>query len=132
MLRDPRIGPAVDALGRTLVKTHVRAVQQAARDGAVRPDDVVAAVLAELPPAPVDCVRVINATGVLLHTNLGRAPLSPAAVRAVEMVAGATDVELDLATGRRGKRGRGALAALRAAVPEAEDVHLVNNGAAAL
>jgi L-seryl-tRNA(Ser) seleniumtransferase len=76
--------------------------------------------------------RVLNATGVLVHTNLGRAPLSPAAVDAVRTAAGATDVELDLATGRRGRRGRGALAALAARVPEAGGVHVVNNGAAAL
>lgn len=75
---------------------------------------------------------VINATGVVLHTNLGRAALSPAAVNAVVAAAGPTDVELDLATGRRARRGRGALAALTAAVPDAEAVHVVNNGAAAL
>ena len=76
--------------------------------------------------------RVLNASGVLLHTNLGRAPLSEAAVRALAEAAGTNDVELDLATGRRGRRGRGALDALRAAVPTAGDVHVVNNGAAAL
>src|SRR5690606_1064401 len=45
---------------------------------------------------------------------------------------GYTDVELDLATGRRGRRGRTVLKALAAAVPAAEAVHVVNNGAAAL
>src|SRR5690606_21989419 len=70
--------------------------------------------------------------GVILHTNLGRAVLSPAAVAAVVAASGHTDVELDLATGRRGRRGRTALAALAAAVPAAEAVHVVNNGAAAL
>jgi L-seryl-tRNA(Ser) seleniumtransferase len=75
---------------------------------------------------------VINATGVVLHTNLGRAPLSAAAVAAVQAAAGYTDVELDLATGRRARRGRGALAALAAATPDAQAVHVVNNGAAAL
>jgi len=76
--------------------------------------------------------RVVNATGVVVHTNLGRAPLSPAAVEAVTVAAGATDVELDLATGRRGRRGAAALAALAARVPDAGGVHIVNNGAAAL
>ena len=75
---------------------------------------------------------MLNATGVVLHTNLGRAPLSAAAVEALVAAAGTTDVELDLATGRRARRGRGALAALAAAVPAAEAVHVVNNGAAAL
>jgi L-seryl-tRNA(Ser) seleniumtransferase len=75
---------------------------------------------------------VINATGVVVHTNLGRAALSTAAVDAVAVAAGATDLELDLASGRRTTRGRGALSALAAAVPDAGMVHVVNNGAAAL
>ena len=68
----------------------------------------------------------------MVHTNLGRAPLSAAAVDAVVTAAGATDVELDLATGRRGAARPAALAALAAAVPDAGAVHVVNNGAAAL
>src|SRR6185312_15959101 len=68
----------------------------------------------------------------LVHTNLGRAPLSVAARAAVLAAAGTTDVELDLASGRRGPRGAGALAALADAVPGAGGVHVVNNGAAAL
>jgi L-seryl-tRNA(Ser) seleniumtransferase len=75
---------------------------------------------------------VLNATGVIVHTNLGRAPLSRAAVRAVAEAAGSTDVEFDLRTGRRARRGRGALAALGGAVPDAGGVHVVNNNAAAL
>jgi len=75
---------------------------------------------------------VINATGVLLHTNLGRAPLSAAAIDAIAVAAGCTDLEFDLVTGSRGRRGAGALAALARAVPAAEAVHIVNNNAAAL
>ena len=67
-----------------------------------------------------------------MHTNLGRAPLSAAAVAALATAAGATDVELSLDTGLRDRRGRGTLAALAAAVPAAGGVHVVNNGAAAL
>jgi L-seryl-tRNA(Ser) seleniumtransferase len=67
-----------------------------------------------------------------VHTNLGRAPLSAAAVDAIVAASGHTDVELDLATGARARRGRGALGALAAAVPAAAAVHVVNNGAAAL
>ena len=88
---------------------------------------------AGLLPASATTLRpVINATGVLLHTNLGRAPLSAAARAALATSAGYTDVEYDLATGQRARRGRGALDALRAACPAAEDVHVVNNNAAAL
>jgi L-seryl-tRNA(Ser) seleniumtransferase len=75
---------------------------------------------------------VINATGVILHGALGRAPLSAAARAAVDLAAGTTDLELDLRTGRRDRRGRTALAALAAAVPAAAGVHVVNNNAAGL
>jgi len=88
--------------------------------------------VAALPPAATTLTRVINATGVLLHTNLGRAPLSAAAIEAVGVAAGCTDLEFDLTTGSRGRRGAGALAALARAVPAAESVHVVNNNAAAL
>src|ERR671915_640911 len=52
--------------------------------------------------------------------------------RAVTAATGPTDVEFDLDTGERARRGRTALAALAAAVPDAQDVHVVNNNAAAL
>jgi L-seryl-tRNA(Ser) seleniumtransferase len=67
-----------------------------------------------------------------VHTNLGRAPLSAAALGAVQAAAGCTDVEFDLASGKRGRRGAGALDALARAVPAAGAVHVVNNNAAAL
>ncbi len=70
--------------------------------GDLEPDGVVPAVLADLPPVAATLRPVLNATGVVLHTNLGRAPLSVAARAAVLAAAGTTDVELDLATGRRG------------------------------
>jgi L-seryl-tRNA(Ser) seleniumtransferase len=69
---------------------------------------------------------------VLLHTNLGRAPLSTAARDALQAAAGCTDVEFDRPAGTRGRRGRGTLAALAAAVPAAQAVAVVNNNAAAL
>ena len=90
------------------------------------------AVLAALPGSAASLRPVLNATGVLVHTNLGRAPLSAAAVEAVVAAAGTTDVELDLDTGRRGPRGEAALAALLAAVPAAEAALVVGNCAAAL
>ena len=76
--------------------------------------------------------RVINATGVILHTNLGRAPLSPAAVEALAASAGGyTSIELDLESGRRGARGAFAERAL-AELTGAEDALVVNNNAAAV
>ncbi|MEO8814153.1 MAG: L-seryl-tRNA(Sec) selenium transferase, partial [Mycobacterium sp.] len=74
----------------------------------------------------------LNATGVVVHTNLGRAPLSAAAIEALVTASGYVDVELDLATGTRSARGAAARAALLAACPAAQDALVVNNGAAAL
>jgi len=132
VLADPRLREASSRLGSGLVKAAVVTALERCRRGEIAPDDVVGSALAALPAAATGMRRVLNATGVVVHTNLGRAPLSPAAVDALAVAAGATDVELDLESGRRGSRGRSALAALAAAVPDAEAVHVVNNGAAAL
>jgi len=132
VLADPRLVDASEQLGKQVVKAVVGEALTRARLAEISPDDVADAAVAALPTAASALRRVINATGVLLHTNLGRAALSAAAMHAVATAAGATDVELDLATGRRARRGRAALDALAAAVPDAEDVHVVNNGAAAL
>ncbi|MGI8698872.1 MAG: L-seryl-tRNA(Sec) selenium transferase [Mycobacteriales bacterium] len=132
VLADPRLAAALGRLGRSAVKAAVGAAQDRVRAGQLAPEQVADAAVAALPGGAGSMRPVINATGVVLHTNLGRAPLSPAAVAAVAAAAGYVDLEYDLTTGRRAGRGRGALAALRAAVPHAEDVLLVNNGAAAL
>lgn len=132
VLADPRLRDAAERLGPDLVKRCVVAAQARCRAGEVAPADVADVAVASLPAGATTLRRVVNATGVLVHTNLGRAPLSPAAVEALRTAAGPTDVELDLATGRRGRRGRGTLEALAARVPAAEAVHVVNNGAAAL
>ena len=132
VLADPRLKEASDRLGHALVKQAVTAALERCRAGELPPSEVADAALAGLPARSTQLHRVVNATGVVVHTNLGRAPLSDAAVEALTVAAGATDVELDLETGHRGRRGRSALAALAAAVPEAEAVHVVNNGASAL
>jgi L-seryl-tRNA(Ser) seleniumtransferase len=134
VLAEPRIAAAADRLGRRLVKAAVVAAQDRARRGdlPVGHEAVVGAVLAALPHTATGLRPVLNATGVLLHTNLGRAPLSPAARAALDLAAGTCDVELDLTTGGRGPRGAAATDALLAAVPGAAAAHLVNNGAAAL
>ncbi|SEH48372.1 L-seryl-tRNA(Sec) selenium transferase [Mycolicibacterium rutilum] len=132
LLADPRLAEAAHVLGRALVKSVVAQAQQRARDGQIPPERVADEAVAALPHSAARLRPVINATGVVVHTNLGRAPLSRAAVDAVVTASGATDVEFDLETGRRARRGRGALAALAAAVPSAGGVHVVNNNAAAL
>ncbi|MEV6115370.1 L-seryl-tRNA(Sec) selenium transferase [Streptomyces sp. NPDC052109] len=132
LLRDPRLSVAASRLGAGVVKAAVRTAQERAREGHIPPEQVPETALALLPGTASGLRPVLNATGVLLHTNLGRAPLSGAARQAVQEAAGPTDVELDLATGARARRGRSALAALRERVPSAGDAHVVNNGAAAL
>ncbi|GLW08684.1 L-seryl-tRNA(Sec) selenium transferase [Microtetraspora sp. NBRC 13810] len=132
MLNDPRLAAAQETLGRSLVKAAVANAQQRVREGFADPDSAADVALALLPATAGGLKSVVNATGVLVHTNLGRAPLSPAAVTAVTAAAGYTDVEFDLAGGQRARRGRTALAALAQAVPEAQAVHVVNNNAAAL
>ena len=132
LLADPRLAAAERRLGRALVKAAVSRAQQQARDGQIAPGQVADAAVAGLPAHAAALTPVINATGVLVHTNLGRAPLSAAAVDAVTAAAGSCDVEFDLATGLRARRGAGALDALARAVPAAEAVAVVNNNAAAL
>ncbi|MGB3438886.1 MAG: L-seryl-tRNA(Sec) selenium transferase, partial [Actinophytocola sp.] len=132
LLADPRLTDAARRLGAPLVKAAVTAAQDRARAGEIDAGRIADHVVATLPATASALHPVLNATGVLVHTNLGRAPLSAAALDAVLAAGGTTDVEFDLATGRRARRGRGALAALADAVPDAEAVHVVNNNAAAL
>jgi L-seryl-tRNA(Ser) seleniumtransferase len=132
VLADPRLVEAERVLGRALVKSVVAQAQQLARAGKIEPDQVAEHAVAALPLSATSLRPVVNATGVVVHTNLGRAPLSQAALDAIVTAGRATDVEFDLATGRRARRGRGALAALAGAVPTAGGVHVVNNNAAAL
>jgi L-seryl-tRNA(Ser) seleniumtransferase len=96
--------------------------------GATDDPNLLDRVRARLRPSPR---RVVNATGVIIHTNLGRAPLAEQAAEAVAHAArGYLDLELDLASGRRG--GRDAHAArLIAELTGAQDALVVNNGAAA-
>jgi L-seryl-tRNA(Ser) seleniumtransferase len=132
VLADPRLVAARELLGAALVKKAVTRAQDLARSGSISPDRVADAAAASLPATAATLTPVINATGVIVHTNLGRAPLSAAARDAVLAASGYTDVELDLLSGKRSRRGAGALDALAQAVPAAGAVHVVNNNAAAL
>jgi len=111
------------------------AIRRAVLDGGEAPslDEAVRAVLASLDAARMARVRrVINGTGVLLHTNLGRAPLSSsAAARAADVGRGYDALELDLATGGRGRRGAFVEHALTT-LTGAEAALVVNNNAAAV
>ncbi len=132
VLSDPRLVAAAVRLGPGIVRGAVRDAQQRARNGAIGSDAVADAAVDALPDSCTGLTPVLNATGVVLHTNLGRASLSAAAIDAILVAAGYVDVEFDLAGGRRATRGRGTLDALLAAVPGAEAALAVNNGAGAL
>jgi L-seryl-tRNA(Ser) seleniumtransferase len=133
LLADPRMRAAERRVGRDLVKAAITRAQERARNGEITPDLVADAAAAELPVTATSLTPVINATGILVHTNLGRAPLSRAAADALLAAAGTCDVEFDLDTGTRARqRGRGVVEALRRAVPAAGAAGVVNNNAAAL
>ena len=100
------------------------------------PGELEAWVQAVLEGAKRLCVinprRVINATGIVLHTNLGRAPLAPGAARAAaEAAVGYSNLELDLDTGQRGDRLAAVVEKLRL-LSGAEAAYACNNNAAAL
>ena len=122
---DPTLPHAVRArLARDAVAA-ARAGEIAAADVVLRAQErAAAAALAYLGP-------VVNATGVLLHTNLGRAPLGSDAVAAMRDAAGYTNVEFRLADGSRGSRHEHA-GALLAEACGAEAGIVVNNNAAAV
>jgi L-seryl-tRNA(Ser) seleniumtransferase len=96
-------------------------------------EGIAAGLVADLTQAGKGTLRtVVNATGVVVHTNLGRAPLSDAAIEAMARAArGYTNLEYDLARGERGDRYGHAQAAL-CRLTGAEDAAAVNNNAAAV
>ena len=138
--------PSVDALlrcagGAGLVEEHGRpavleafrgALADARRAGTARSEsELVGDARRRLERAP-SLRRVLNATGVIVHTNLGRAPLAPAALERIAQVAvGYSTLEYDLAEGRRGSR-HDHLSSLLAQLTGAEAGLAVNNNAAAV
>jgi L-seryl-tRNA(Ser) seleniumtransferase len=111
-----------------------RAADAPARNTAVPTDAELATRAAERAGASFvpSFRRVLNATGIVLHTNLGRSPLSKAARQAVDQVArGYSNLEFELDSGRRGGRGAGVESWLTR-LTGAESALVVNNGAAAI
>src|SRR5262245_9665455 len=106
LLARPEFAAAVERLGRRTVKTVITRAQARARRGEITPDEVADAAIAALPARATTLRPVLNATGVVIHTNLGRASLSEAARTALLAASGPTDVEFDLVTGERARRGR--------------------------
>jgi L-seryl-tRNA(Ser) seleniumtransferase len=125
-----RLGPMSTRLPHTLVVAEIRKALDAARDflktGREPTEPVENTVEAALRAWKISSLRhVINATGVVLHTNLGRAPLA-----GFEPQYGYNNLEYDLATGRRGKRDVHVAPLLEAIL--GRPAIAVNNGAAAL
>ncbi len=134
LMQEPGVQALLAQAPRSLVVAAVREAVHAARSGrSPVPADWVGDVAERVTiRASPSLFPVLNATGVVLHTNLGRAPLAAAAVAAVQAVAaGYSTLELDLATGTRGSRSDHC-ASLLASLTGAEDGLVVNNAAGAL
>ncbi|MBV8298386.1 MAG: L-seryl-tRNA(Sec) selenium transferase [Candidatus Eremiobacteraeota bacterium] len=135
ILDEPRVARFVALLGQPAVKRHVVAALDAARGAETPPppDAVLADVVARLAAeSRRGLTGVLNGTGILLHTNLGRAPLAREALEAIaELAGGASNLEYDLERGARGSRYDRLGSLLRAATG-AEDALVVNNCAAAV
>jgi L-seryl-tRNA(Ser) seleniumtransferase len=121
--------PSVDRLATSVARAELADRRSEVLAGAADEPDLVARARERLRPSPR---RVLNATGVVVHTNLGRAPLAPSARDAVAAAAeGYSNLELDLATGERGSRHDHVEGLLRE-VTGAEAALAVNNCAAAV
>jgi L-seryl-tRNA(Ser) seleniumtransferase len=138
LLAAPEIDALVERAGRPRVLGLLRELQTEVRADPP-PADVVAdpawyarRLAARIEAQDVPSLRgVINATGVVLHTNLGRAPLADAARRAVADAAGYATLEIDVETGQRGSRYDHCVGLLRE-LTGAADAVVVNNNAAAV
>jgi L-seryl-tRNA(Ser) seleniumtransferase len=141
LLRDPAVQALGPGLPRWAVVEAIREAVQAARAdlragrraAAPAADVLIGEVAARAAAkARAGFRRVLNATGVVLHTNLGRAPLSAAALEAIaETARGYANLEFDLARGVRGSR-QAPLEALLQRLTGAEAAFVVNNNAAAV
>ncbi|MHB8614212.1 MAG: L-seryl-tRNA(Sec) selenium transferase [Candidatus Dormibacteraceae bacterium] len=132
-MNEPAYAELVRQFGHARVVAAIREQVEAERNGdEANGADRVLLVTATLRAAVAPRLqRVINASGVILHTNLGRAPLAPAAVAALAAAAGYSNLELDLQSGRRGERAA-LVSGLLTQLFGAEAALVVNNNAAAI
>ena len=132
LLRDERLAAEPHELALATARTVLERAREEIKAGG-DPGSIIETVLAELARARQPSLRrVVNATGVLVHTNLGRAPLAKAALaRVTEVGAGYSNLEYDLERGERGSR-QDHLAELLQLLTGAESALVVNNNAAAV
>ena len=132
LLADPRLAAEPRPLALVAARAALERARTAIRAG-VDPGDPVELALSELESTRRPSLRrVLNATGVLVHTNLGRAPLAEAALdRVLEVGGGYSNLEYDLEAGARGSR-QDHLSALVRRITGAEAALVVNNNAAAV
>jgi L-seryl-tRNA(Ser) seleniumtransferase len=149
LLGRPRLAALIETAGRAIVTQATRNALAAVRarlKGATDAGDRAGELVAQVAPEAIESgivaqveadlapslARVINATGVILHTNLGRAPLSPEAVAAMAQTATRySNLEFDVASGERGRRDAHT-SRLLAELAGAESAIVVNNNAAAV
>jgi L-seryl-tRNA(Ser) seleniumtransferase len=132
LVNEPAYAELVREHGHARVVAAIREQIASERDHGGEDAERHAAVAARLREAVAPKLRrVINATGVILHTNLGRAPLSQAAVEALGVAAGYSNLELDLESGKRGERAA-LVSGLLTALFESDAALVVNNNAAAV
>ena len=132
VLADPRLAAEPRPLALAAARVALEQAREAIRRGA-DPGDPIERTLAELAAARRPSLRrVLNATGVVVHTNLGRAPLAQAALdRVVEVGGGYSNLEYDLDAGTRGSR-QDHLSSLVRRITGSESALVVNNNAAAV
>ena len=132
LLRDPRLAAAPRPPAVAAARAALARARETIGVGA-DPGNLVEATLAELGRATAPRLRrVLNATGVIIHTNLGRAPLGDAALaRVTEVARGYSNLEFDLAEGARGSRQDHVTDVLRR-LTGAEAALVVNNNAGAV
>jgi L-seryl-tRNA(Ser) seleniumtransferase len=140
VLNLPVVLPHCAQFGRSTVTDWVRQILTGMRNGPsdalpASPDEAESHVIQSLNDLAAGADRqrlrqVINATGIVIHTNLGRAPLAPAAIQSVIAAAASTNLEVDLFSGQRSVRGA-AVEQLCQEVTGAEAALVVNNCAAA-
>jgi L-seryl-tRNA(Ser) seleniumtransferase len=136
LLADEAVARLAEGHGRPLVVQAARSALERAREeirAGHAPGPLPARVAAELHALTAPRLRrVLNATGVIVHTNLGRAPLPPEALaRVAEVGSGYSNLELDLGSGARGSRQDHLAAALRD-LTGAEAALVVGNNAGAV